>query len=52
MTTISNNDIARAIYLSVKEKSDAEQIYFFQKLLNFISEKDYYRKLRHTLSFR
>jgi len=45
MTTISNNDIARAIYLSVKEKSDAEQILFFPKLLNFYFGKDYYRKL-------
>lgn len=39
MTTISNNDIARAIYLSSKDKSEKEQILFFPKITQFLFKK-------------
>ncbi len=36
MATISNNDIARSIYLSLKDKSDKEQSVFFPKITQFL----------------
>jgi len=39
MATISNNDIARAIYLISKDKSHHEQADVFKKVVNFLSRK-------------
>lgn len=39
MATISNNDIARALYLSSKDKSGAEQVQIFQKITQFLFRK-------------
>jgi F-type H+-transporting ATPase subunit delta len=39
MATISNNDIARAIYLSTKDKSTSEQSVLFSKIIQFLDRK-------------
>ena len=39
MATISNNDIARAIYLSAKDKSTSEQSVLFSKITQFLYRK-------------
>jgi F-type H+-transporting ATPase subunit delta len=39
MATLSNNNIARAIYLSSKDKSEQEQALFFKKIVQFLSRK-------------
>ncbi|HEY4513031.1 MAG TPA: F0F1 ATP synthase subunit delta [Candidatus Paceibacterota bacterium] len=39
MAAISNNNIARAIYLAVKEKSTAEQSLLFPKIVRFLARK-------------
>jgi len=39
MATISNNDIARAIYLMSKDKSHHEQTDISKKVVNFLSRK-------------
>jgi F-type H+-transporting ATPase subunit delta len=39
MATISNNDIARAIYLSSKDKSGAEQSALFPKITQFLLKR-------------
>jgi F-type H+-transporting ATPase subunit delta len=36
MATVSNNDIARALYLSLKDKSTAEQSLLFPKFTKFL----------------
>ncbi len=39
MTVISNNNIARAIYLASKDKPHAEHSVFFKNVVNFLSRK-------------
>ena len=39
MATLSNNNIAHAIYLSSKDKSEQEQALFFKKIAQFLSRK-------------
>ena len=39
MTTISNNDIAQAIYLSSKDKTNEEQSLFYKKVVKFLVRK-------------
>jgi ATP synthase F1 delta subunit len=39
MATISNNDIARAIYLSTKDKQTSEQSQLFTKITQFLYRK-------------
>ncbi|MDR3519427.1 MAG: F0F1 ATP synthase subunit delta [Candidatus Pacebacteria bacterium] len=39
MATLSNNNIALAIYLSSKDKSEQEQALFFKKIAQFLSRK-------------
>jgi F-type H+-transporting ATPase subunit delta len=39
MATISNNDIAEAIYLSSKDKTEAEQVAIFPKIIQFLFRK-------------
>ena len=43
MTTISNNEIARAIYMVSKDKSSTEQSLLFPKIIQFLAR-------RHLLS--
>jgi ATP synthase F1 delta subunit len=39
MATLSNNNIARAIYLSLKDKNEGEQALFFKKITQFLFRK-------------
>lgn len=39
MTVISNNNIAHAIYLTLKDQNHAEQALFFKKIINFLVKK-------------
>lgn len=39
MAAISNNNIARAIYLAFREKSDAEQSMFLKNVVQFLARK-------------
>jgi F-type H+-transporting ATPase subunit delta len=39
MTVVSNNDIARAIYLSFKDKSGSEQIDISKRVVNFLFKR-------------
>jgi ATP synthase F1 delta subunit len=39
MTAISNNNIARAIYLAFKDKSHADQPVFLKNVVNFLARK-------------
>lgn len=39
MTTISNNDIARAIYIASQDKNNTEQSLFFNKVVKFLFRK-------------
>lgn len=39
MTVISNNNIARAIYLALKDKDQKDQFLTFPKIVNFLSKK-------------
>lgn len=39
MATLSNNDIAHAIYLSVKDKNTSEQSVLFPKIIQFLYRK-------------
>lgn len=39
MTLISNNNIARAIYLALKDKTNAEQSLIFPKIVKFLMKK-------------
>jgi F-type H+-transporting ATPase subunit delta len=50
MTTISNNDIARAIYLISKDASKAEQIDLFKKIARFLFRKRLFSKVPDILS--
>lgn len=50
MTTISNNDIARAIYLMSKDKSSSEQTKISEKVVNFLFKKRMLSKASLVLS--
>lgn len=39
MAVVSNNDIARAIYLVSKDKSKSEQVVIFEKVVKFLFRK-------------
>ena len=39
MATLSNNDIARAIYISTKDKNPSEQSQLFSKIIKFLHRK-------------
>lgn len=50
MTTISNNDIACAIYLSVKDKNEKEQVLFFPKITQFLFKRRFLSQAPDILS--
>lgn len=39
MTAISNNDIAKAIYLSIKDNTETEESVLFKKIIKFLSHR-------------
>jgi len=49
MTKISNNDIARAIYLASKDKSSSEQSLFFSKVIQFLVRRRLLPKAKDIL---
>ena len=49
MTTISNNDIACAIYSASKDKSPSEQSLFFPKVIQFLSRRRLLSKTKGIL---
>lgn len=49
MSTVTNNDIARAIYLVLKDKSQGEQSLFFQKVVKFLFRKRLLPKMKNIL---
>ena len=50
MTAISNNDIARAIYMMSKDKSHAEQVTISEKVVKFLFRKRLLSKASEILS--
>jgi len=50
MTTASNNDIARAIFSTLKDKSSAEQSAIFPKIIQFLFRKRLLSKSSDILS--
>jgi F-type H+-transporting ATPase subunit delta len=50
MATISNNDIARAIYLSTKDKQAPEQANLFPKIIQFLYRKRLLSQAQNILS--
>ena len=50
MTTTSNNDIARALFLTLKDKSSAEQSAIFPKIIQFLFRKRLLSKSSEILS--
>ena len=51
MTSISNNNIAHAIYLASKDKTHAEQSLIFQKVIQFFVKKRLLPKVPDILSY-
>lgn len=50
MATISNNNIARAIYLASKEKKGSEQAVFLKDVVGFLSRRRLISKSKNILS--
>ena len=50
MATLSNNNIARAIYLASKEKNHEDQSLFFKKVIQFLVRKRLLSKVPDILS--
>lgn len=50
MATLSNNDIARSIYLLVKDKGTAEQSILYEKVVKFLFRKRLLSKSGEILS--
>ncbi|MEI6280483.1 MAG: F0F1 ATP synthase subunit delta [bacterium] len=49
MATLTNNDIARAIYLSSKDKNHVEQSIFFKRVIQFLDRKRLLSKTKDIL---
>ena len=41
MATLSSNDIARSIYLLIKDKTTAERSVLYEKVVKFLFKKTY-----------
>ncbi len=50
MTTITNNDIAHSIYLTVKDKSSSEQSVLYKQVVQFLFKKRRLSKTGEILS--
>jgi F-type H+-transporting ATPase subunit delta len=50
MATISNNDIARAIYLATKDKTPAEQTKVIPNIIQFLTRRRWIAKVPDILS--